>query len=261
VCPLSPIVSTVPCANSRFLAVFNSGFSESTIPAASIWRSRSRPSIFSGLDDDGELSLDDDHSETNSASEGDEGWDEDDDSPVDESEDEEEDEDEPEEEHFQDLSPGSPNATSSLNSSTSTAFPAQAPVSPDVSRSSRRSNTPLTSTTPRSRTSSASLTDDETQSFQPQSTASSHHDEPPKSESGRQTPPSSNRFVDAASAPSSPAKVVATANRRASASIRAPAGKGRQEKRGDGRAKFEVVVTDARCVVVVSFPPRQNELN
>jgi hypothetical protein len=221
--------------------VFNSGFSESTVPTTSTSRSRFRPSTLSELDDDGELSLSEEDSETDSASEGDHVWDEDDDSPVDESEDEEEDEDEPEEAHFQELSPVSPTATSSLNSSNAMAtFPAQAPVSPDVSRSSRLSTTPPTSTTPRSRTSSASLTDDETQSFQSQSTASSHLDDPSESELGRLTPPSSNRFVDAASAPS---------------------GKGRKATRRDGRAKVEVVITDARCDLLVPFPPRRNELN
>lgn len=222
--------------------MFNSGFSETTLPASS--SSRSHPSTFSELDDEGELSLDEGSDTTSTDDEENPGWDEDDDSPVDESE--EEDEDEPDEEHFQDLSP-LPSTSSNLRTSTAT-ITAHAPVSPELSRSSRLSTTPPT-LTPRSRTSSASLTNDVTHSI---STAPSNPVDSP--ESGQVTPPHANRFVDAPSAPSSPAKASATMSSAGATAVTphgVGSGRGKEKRReskqarGDGRARFEVVITDA----------------
>ncbi|GAA6001236.1 hypothetical protein JCM10207_007478 [Rhodosporidiobolus poonsookiae] len=264
-----------------FDTMLNSGFNESTIPSRTSRRSQANATLLE-LDDDGEFSDDDDSLEASEA-EDEEGWDEDDDSQVDESEYEEDENDAEEQEASSTpslasaLAPPFPSRVFAAPSPS----PAPAPVSPELARTAAASSTLFSaSAAARSRTSSASLTDDERDHFA--STGQSIAEEPSEgdeplsfderddNETAQQqqqedgaaaspsTPPPalgigldsrrSSHFVDAPSAPASPVKPEGGASRtptRGGAQV--GAGKKRRERResGDGRARFEVVVTDA----------------
>ncbi|GAA6040102.1 hypothetical protein JCM8097_002029 [Rhodosporidiobolus ruineniae] len=258
-----------------FETMFNSGFSEAALPSTSTASSRSRQrttsSALSELDDEGELSFSDDLSEEADSGEEDEGWDEDDDSQTSRSD---------EEEEYEEPEPNLPGAqvdsipSVAPSASSSSALeppprPSPAPASPDLSRST--SSAPIldsaTTPTPRSRTSSASLSSeedddeadelaeadeqDEAASFSSPSARAHSRDSPstPPPTSGSKA--SSARFVDAPSAPPSPVKPVSAAALTSSARAERPiegVKRGRsqgRESRGDGRARFEVVVSDA----------------
>ncbi|GAA5978850.1 hypothetical protein JCM11641_003586 [Rhodosporidiobolus odoratus] len=246
-----------------FDTMFNSGFSETTIPLATRSRSRNRASTLSELDDDGDFSLD----ESDEPSVGGcEGWDEDDDSAVDESEyDEEEGE-----ERFEDFAAApvtvavvaeeaDPEPPSSFGEPVSSnPAPGQAPTSPVTTRTSQLAP----SSAPRSRTSSTSLTDDERDSSTSPS-LTTQEEVPEESEEAQYepeqqtTPPPSrrtSRFVDALSAPQSPAKAFAPSANTALApfhggktfaTVPSRNAARRSRSKGDGRARFEVIVTDA----------------
>ncbi|GAA5856516.1 hypothetical protein JCM8547_008781 [Rhodosporidiobolus lusitaniae] len=295
-----------------FETMFSSGFSEGMLPAPSSSSKgetrAARTSTLSELDDEGELSFDDEDDEeedesSGSSGETDEGWDEDDDSQIDESEEEEEVEEYDDaselDQHYPTLSPDVSTAPTPAPPAHSppphSNAPTPAPVSPELARtphSSSSSNAPSTAFTaslPRSRTSSASLTDDEDRadegfrssapSLPEEDTASPNH---AAEETSPSTPPTSShfpfptaspspsrtasrrssKFVDApSSAPASPVKP-SISNSASAALVRAVSsstavtvkrdsgGKGekkkvRKPKRGEGRARFEVVVTDA----------------
>ncbi|GAA5861912.1 hypothetical protein JCM1840_006872 [Sporobolomyces johnsonii] len=220
-----------------FDMMFNSGFTESTYttyPAASTSTSADASHVFAELNDEGEFEFSSDEDDES-------GFDEDDDSAVDESdvEDEELDGDE----HY---------TPSSLPADQGRTFPAAAPVSPDVSMSSstvRRAGS--ISSAPRSRTSSAAVSNegagDSEHASGDRSEDEGEGTTDPTVSSGftpesSATPPLQPRreapFVDAPSAPPSPARPVNSTAVVPFQSKKAP-------KPADLRPRFEVVVTDA----------------
>ncbi|BGP13051.1 hypothetical protein JCM10213v2_000970 [Rhodosporidiobolus nylandii] len=262
-----------------FETMFNSGFTESTLPGAARSASHTRTVTLSELDDEGELSLEGESSSSFDSE--DEGWDEDDDSQVDERDSQDDEGDEGDAESL--ANPARVPALSTTPAPSDQLFPTTALRSPNSSSApsntlerpvvTSSSSLSAPTSTPRSRTSSASLTDDERDSEHfrsagPSSRAESTAeedagaDEDETASGGVQAeddslapsespPPKSTAFVDAPNAPASPEKAATLPSSTTvgpvsvAGSTGQTGGKTERKKKGDGRERFEVVVTDA----------------